>query len=878
MEVNNAAKNKINVDTNGARTGFDRFHNSGPDSYFPTNKPQLQDSFRDSGLLSYNPYLDCPEQDSAPLPYTVWPTQEEDCKSVTWPQVIPNNRNLVDANNCGSEADLYGLVSDILEEPDSMDPYSSYVSEKLPSSLKGVWSPKLTREDRMQYFNNEVQMPPISGFPTKQICPKPVSNISPQPAGRESHQWAELQNCNGFDSFALPCNFSTCNGEADTYSPQELPRPPGLSTPPALSSSLYQTRPGKPEYITPEKEEGYRSTTNCLSDYINSTQSLNSCCPPQTMDDSYFSSSHEFSSVSKDKLKNTQPFSVHDVSKLAFLLAEQDMNYCRESTQNGLLGQRNLEEIMAEQKSHAFQRMSELITQTPDFKREVTRNHMEQRGAKVVDKKQSHYTTNEFLRFGPPKPFSPTIVPPSLLPNREASLIGSSTTQNSVKQYQPIHSNHYQKQAKNSAKTNSNNESQGLAKLTNTSGAVPLLPSQQLFRPAVRGSADLSQGNTVNLHGAIGQVSLEDLRKGAGNVDVSDFDLQLENNRLSAGLMADGRFSPRFSMKPKLPGFPKEADKRTGLLQNPYQGLGSLYGGQMRHNGASSNSAKAIPSQLFPFLYQMGDPRKSTCHLIQSQSQLPYCSVPLIDMNERQPEGDVSPFSPYLQECLGLSQTSGDGSFSGFLSAMTLPKFGKALGSPNSQLHFYLEECYEQWRMLEKERKQAEAVLTKTYPGKRVSVVTSSVLPKMPPNPSRLDRLIVDQLREQARVAGLLGKMEQLRSFPLHANIGSALDRHLEVIYITQARRKDEFINASSRQRQPAAFFREDREILLLASAVKDLCSSTRKARNALWCALQMTLPKTNSYPEERDELGTCSPLGQDSPEQSSLERALTAL
>ncbi|KTF90766.1 hypothetical protein cypCar_00043320, partial [Cyprinus carpio] len=676
--VNNAAKNKINVDTNGARTGFDRFHNSGPDSYFPTNKPQLQDSFRDSGLLSYNPYLDCPEQDSAPLPYTVWPTQEEDCKSVTWPQVIPNNRNLVDANNCGSEADLYGLVSDILEEPDSMDPYSSYVSEnRLPSSLKGVWSPKLTREDRMQYFNNEVQMPPISGFPTKQICPKPVSNISPQPAGRESHQWAELQNCNGFDSFALPCNFSTCNGEADTYSPQELPRPPGLSTPPALSSSLYQTRPGKPEYITPEKEEGYRSTTNCLSDYINSTQSLNSCCPPQTMDDSYFSSSHEFSSVSKDKLKNTQPFSVHDVSKLAFLLAEQDMNYCRESTQNGLLGQRNLEEIMAEQKSHAFQRMSELITQTPDFKREVTRNHMEQRGAKVVDKKQSHYTTNEFLRFGPPKPFSPTIVPPSLLPNREASLIGSSTTQNSVKQYQPIHSNHYQKQAKNSAKTNSNNESQGLAKLTNTSGAVPLLPSQQLFRPAVRGSADLSQGNTVNLHGAIGQ---------------------------------------------------------------------------------------------------------------------------------------------------------------------------------------------------------AEAVLTKTYPGKRVSVVTSSVLPKMPPNPSRLDRLIVDQLREQARVAGLLGKMEQLRSFPLHANIGSALDRHLEVIYITQARRKDEFINASSRQRQPAAFFREDREILLLASAVKDLCSSTRKARNALWCALQMTLPKTNSYPEERDELGTCSPLGQDSPEQSSLERALTAL
>ncbi|XP_043090601.1 meiosis-specific coiled-coil domain-containing protein MEIOC [Puntigrus tetrazona] len=865
MEVNNAAKSKINVDTNGARTGFDRFHYSGSDSYFSTNKPK--NSFRDSGLLSYNPLLDCPVQDSAPLPHSVWPTEEEDCKSMNWPQAIPNNRNLVDANNCGSEADLYGLVSDILEEPDSMDLYSSYVSEnKIPSSLKGVWSPKLTREDRMQYLNNGIQMPPISGFPTKQICPKPVSNISPQLAGRESHQWVGFQNCNGFDSFALPCNFSTCNGEADTYSPQDTPRPPGLSTPPTLSSSLYQTRPGKPE-------EGYCSTTNCLSDYINSVN--NSCCPPQSMDDSFFSSSHEFSSVSKDELKNTQLFSVQDVSKLAFLLAEQDINYCRESNQNGLLARRNFEEITTDQKSHAFQRMSELITQTPDFTNEVTRNHMEQRGAKVAEKKQGHYATNEFSRFGPPKSFSPTIVPPAFHPKKEAGLIGNGTAQKCVKQYQPIHSNHYQKQAKISAKTTCNNELQGFAKLTNTSGAVPLLPSQQLFQPSARISADLTQGNTVNLHGAIGQVSLEDLRKGAGNVDISDFDLQLENNRLSVGLMNDGCFSQRFSMKPKLPGFPKEADKKTGLLQNPYQGLASFYGGQMRHNGASSNSPKAIPSQLFPFLYQMGDPRKSTCNTIQSQ--LPYCSVPLIDMNERLPDGDVSAFSPYLQECIGLSQ-AGDGSFSGFLSAMTLPKFGKTLGSPNSQLHFYLEECYEQWRTLEKERKQAEAVLTKTYPGKRVSVVTSSVLPKMPPNPTRLDRLIVDQLREQARVAGLLGKMEQLRSFPFHANIGSALDRHLEVIYITQARRKDEFINASSRQRQPVALFREDREILLLASAVKDLCSSTRKARTALWCALQMTLPKTNSYPEDRDKLGICSPLGQDSPEQISLERALTGL
>jgi len=35
-------KNKINVDTNGARTVFDRFRSSVPDSYFSTHKPQVR--------------------------------------------------------------------------------------------------------------------------------------------------------------------------------------------------------------------------------------------------------------------------------------------------------------------------------------------------------------------------------------------------------------------------------------------------------------------------------------------------------------------------------------------------------------------------------------------------------------------------------------------------------------------------------------------------------------------------------------------------------------------------------------------------------------------------------------------------------------------
>ena len=53
-------------------------------------------------------------------------------------------------------------------------------------------------------------------------------------------------------------------------------------------------------------------------------------------------------------------------------------------------------------------------------------------------------------------------------------------------------------------------------------------------------------------------------------------------------------------------------------------------------------------------------------------------------------------------------------------------------------------------------------------------------------------------------------------------------------------------------------------DILLLAVALRDLASTTRKSRTALWCALQMTLPKSShgleaseadSYPAAETQL-----------------------
>ncbi|XP_051797463.1 meiosis-specific coiled-coil domain-containing protein MEIOC [Acanthochromis polyacanthus] len=265
-----------------------------------------------------------------------------------------------------------------------------------------------------------------------------------------------------------------------------------------------------------------------------------------------------------------------------------------------------------------------------------------------------------------------------------------------------------------------------------------------------------------------------------------------------------------FSWRPQTNAHVREGDKQH-FSQSPYFDFqGSMQ--SQRFDGGNSMFSGGNAQQVMPFMYPVNDLRRQSNMSInsnfRSRSTLPYGSgVPGANVDNVMSANESPAFKSYVGD---IRTRRGERTPHVPASAM-MTSVMMNQGGPAIQPCFYLDECYEQWRRLEKERKKIEAILKKTFFGKRPAAVTNINLPKTPPNPTRIDHLIVNQTREQAKVESLLERMECLCSTPLHSNIHTALKRHHMAICITQARCMEDTANMTKYLRQKP-HFTEDRD------------------------------------------------------------------
>uniref|UniRef100_A0A8C6RWZ8 Meiosis specific with coiled-coil domain n=1 Tax=Nannospalax galili TaxID=1026970 RepID=A0A8C6RWZ8_NANGA len=828
--------------------------------------------------------------------YAPWSTYGDDIKPSN-SQINVKNRIQTERNDYGSETDLYGLVSNILEEQDKSQPY--FAEGICSSNLKSVWPRNTSKFIDHHDLLTETKRPIETAISQQAFYSGESvsatekqylhnSNLIPQQKTDELYhrytgldleeQWLYLSRSDNSNCYNIQKNdtvkatFQEYPFIKNCFTPQT-----GLSD--IMKESGIDTYLYGREKICAKGLEAplqHKRAEIFLSQLNKYKENADYCRYP------------EYAHPNKAKINKCSNFSVQDGKKLANGTPETptvDTDAYTKLFQVKPANQKKMEETIPDQQNFAFPKTPHLTEKqfvkeaafTADF---GLKSEYGLKPHTACPPNNDFANVTEKQQFAKPDPLnseyfkSANLFTNSATPSRGISLNRPTWMNVQTKNNLPIpyrnQGNLMKLNSHLNAASKGSNHSPDFPQLSSTN----LTSNSNLFQkycqenPSAFSSFDFSYNGaeriqSVNHMEGLAKTGEENFFESVTDKKIKQPNGFCDNYSASQYRIIENVNKHNFQAKSQSGHYdPEEVPKHfDGLPQNTYQDLLESQGhfnGHRQGSGDSNINSRVNRTQASCFSnnYMMGDLRHnqgfqqlgSNGFPLRSTHPFGHSVVPMLDSYDLFSYDDLSHLYPYFNDMM-----YGDNSFSGFVPTFGFQRPNKTRSGPASELHICLEECYEQWRALEKERKKTELALAKNYPGKKVSSTNNTPIPRLTSNPSRVDRLIVDELREQARVVTLLGKMERLRSSPLHANISTALDRHLESIHIVQSRRKDEIVNASNRQRQGVPRCQDDRDVFALATAIKEMCVATRKARTSLWCALQMTLPKTANTAGQAD-------------------------
>ncbi|KAM6163491.1 LOW QUALITY PROTEIN: meiosis-specific coiled-coil domain-containing protein MEIOC [Rhynchocyon petersi] len=885
----------LSIDTSSRLT--DVFNNvtlTGSAAFYDCYRSQSEDHV--DLRQNYAPLSTTTEYSSSADPslfYAPWSVYGDDTKPPSHSQIGVKNRIQTERNDYGSETDLYGLVSNILEEQDKSQPF--FAEGTCSSNLKSVWPVNTSRCVDHHDFLTETKRPidtaisqqafynveSVSAMEKQYLHnstltpQQKVDELYPGFSGLDlEEQWIYPSRNDHSNCY----NIQTSDTAKTTF--QEYPFIKNSFTPQAGLTDIMKES-GVDTYAYGREKScakgleaplQQKRAEMFLSQFNRYSENADYCRYP------------EFVHPNKAKLNKCSSFSVQDNKKLSNGTSETtvEADSYTKLFQVKPANQKKMEETIPDQQNYTFPKTTPHLTEK-QFAKEATFTADFGLKSEYGLKPNAACPINDFANVTEKQQFAKLDSPNSEYFKSVNLLPNAATPSGGINLSRPTWMNVQTKNTpilyRNQGNLKLNSHFGATSKGSNHSdlpqlSSTNLTPNSSLLQkyyqenPSAFSSFDFSFNGTERIQSTN---HLEGLTKtGEDNIFESVTDKKIkqsngffDNYSAQQYGITENVNKHNFQVKPQSGHYePEEGSKHLdGLSQNMYQDLLESQGHFISHRQGSGDSninsrMNRTQASCFSNTCMMGDIRHnqsfqqfgSNGFTLRSTHPFGHSVVPLLDSYDLFSYDDLSHLYPYFNDMM-----YGDNSFSGFVPTFGFQRPIKTRSGPASELHIRLEECYEQWRALEKERKKTELALAKNYPGKKVSSSNNTPIPRLTSNPSRVDRLIVDELREQARVVTLLGKMERLRSSPLHANISTALDRHLESIHIVQSRRKDEIVNASNRQRQGVPRCQDDRDVFALASAIKEMCMATRKARTTLWCALQMTLPKTASTSAQAD-------------------------